>query len=69
FNGLGKSLPPSIVSISLNLLRIPSALIFSTLIGLNGIWWSISGSSILKGTILVIWFAYYFRKKYKTNNS
>ncbi|MBP7563892.1 MAG: MATE family efflux transporter [Candidatus Cloacimonetes bacterium] len=68
FNGLGKSLPPSIVSISLNLLRIPSALIFSALIGLNGIWWSISGSSILKGTILVLWFTYYFRKKYKTNN-
>ncbi len=64
FNGLGKSLPPSIISVSLNLLRIPSALIFSAIIGLNGIWWSISGTSILKGIILVLWFAFYFKKYY-----
>lgn len=67
FNGLGKSLPPSIVGISFNLLRIPSAILLSSLIGLNGIWWSISGSSIIKGTVLVLWFVYYYRKIYLSN--
>ncbi len=66
FNGLGKSVPPSLVGIVFNALRIPSALILSYYIGLKGIWWSISGSSILKGTLLVVWFLIYLKKTYKT---
>lgn len=55
FNGLGKTLPPSITSIILTGARVPAALILSNeaLLGLNGIWWSISLSSVLKGTVLV----------------
>lgn len=58
FNGLGKTMPPSITSIIFTSLRIPGALILSSaaLLGLNGVWWSISMSSVFKGTILVIWF-------------
>jgi putative MATE family efflux protein len=56
FNGLGKTIPPSIVGIALNALRIPGALLLSTALGLNGVWWSISLSSILKGIILTSWF-------------
>lgn len=57
FNGLGKTVPPAIVSIVFNALRIPGALILSsTSLGLNGIWWSISISSILKGIISISWF-------------
>ncbi|MCL2065189.1 MAG: MATE family efflux transporter [Candidatus Cloacimonetes bacterium] len=70
FNGLGKSMPPSIVGITFNILRIPTAIILSGIIGLNGIWWSISGSSIFKGVILVIWFVLFYQKKvakYKNN--
>lgn len=53
FNGLGKTLPPSISGIIFNILRIPLALILSsTVLGLDGVWWSISISSILKGIIL-----------------
>lgn len=64
FNGLGKTLPPSIVSIAFNALRIPMALYFSQahIWGLNGVWWSITISSIFKGVILVIWYQYHIRK-------
>ncbi|MGH4119774.1 MATE family efflux transporter [Clostridium sp.] len=63
FNGLGKTVPPSIVGIVLNALRIPGALLLSTIIGLSGVWWSISLSSVLKGTILTIWFIIFLRKR------
>jgi Na+-driven multidrug efflux pump len=56
FNGLGKTIPPSIVGIALNAMRIPGALLLSIALGLNGVWWSISLSSILKGVILTSWF-------------
>ena len=56
FNGIGKSTPPSIVGISFNLMRIPLAILLASFIGLNGIWWSISFTSILKGIVLVVWF-------------
>ncbi len=56
FNGLGKTFPPSIVGIVLNALRIPAALLLSVSLGLNGVWWSISISSICKGLILTSWF-------------
>lgn len=56
FNGLGKTVPPSIVGIIMNALRIPGALLLSIPLGLNGVWWSISITSILKGIILTTWF-------------
>lgn len=57
FIGLGKTAPPSIVGISLNLLRIPVALLLSaTALGLDGVWWAISLSSILKGIVLSTWY-------------
>ncbi|WP_432666200.1 MATE family efflux transporter [Wukongibacter baidiensis] len=68
FNGLGRTLPPSIVSIIFTGLRIPAAWILSRpeLLGLNGVWWSISLSSVFKGIILVMWF---IRENYKGSNS
>lgn len=67
FNGLGRTMPPSIVGIVFTGLRIPSALILSKseLLGLNGVWWSISLSSVLKGIILVVWFVYAVCKQTK----
>ena len=62
FNGLGRTLPPSIVGIVLNMLRIPGALLLSTILGLSGVWWSISISSILKGLILTSWFIIFLEK-------
>lgn len=56
FQGLGKTMPPSFIGIVFNALRIPMALALgATVLGLNGIWWSISISSILKGIILPVW--------------
>ena len=57
FNGLGRTLPPTVNGVVLNALRIPAALILgSTALGLSGVWFSISVSSIFKGIILFIWF-------------
>lgn len=58
FNGLGKTMPPTVNGVILNALRIPAALILgSTALGLSGVWFSISVSSIFKGIILFIWFS------------
>lgn len=62
FEGLGKTLPPSIVSVILTSARIPMAYVLQKIWGLNGIWWSITISSILKGTILFTWFRITLRK-------
>lgn len=56
FNGIGKTYIPPIFSIILTALRIPMALVLSEPFGLNGVWISITLSSVLKGMILVFWF-------------
>lgn len=62
FIGHGNSFPPSIVGIVFNFLRIPGALILSaTALGLEGIWWAISISSILKGVVLGLWHLRYLK--------
>ena len=62
FNGISKTMPPSIISISFNALRIPMAFYFSKVMGIDGIWWAITISSILKGLILYLWFAKKLKK-------
>ena len=56
FNGLGRTLPPAIIGIGGNALRIPLAMGLTTALGLNGIWWAICISSILKGIVMVGWY-------------
>lgn len=56
FSGLGKTLPPSIVSITLTGTRIPMAILLGRWLGLNGVWWAITISSIGKGIVLLGWF-------------
>ncbi|MFD3157792.1 MATE family efflux transporter [Haloimpatiens sp. FM7330] len=67
FNGLGKTIPPSFISILFTGLRVPAALILSSenLLGLNGVWWSISLTSVIKGIILTTWFVIFIRKYMK----
>lgn len=63
FAGLGKPLPPAINTIILTAARIPMAMMLSmTVLGLNGIWWSITISSILKGIIITTCFYFFIRK-------
>ena len=64
FNGIGKTLPPTLIGIVFNIFRIPLALILSrTSLGLLGIWWSISISSIIKGTLSPIVYNYVLKHR------
>ena len=57
FYGMGRTIPPAIISISCNYLRIPMAMLFVSFgWGLPGIWWTICITSIIKGIIILIWF-------------
>ncbi len=62
FNGLGKTKYPSIVGIIGNVLRIPLAALLALSMGFAGIWWAISISSILKGSVLIFLLVLYLRK-------
>lgn len=63
FNGLGNTMPPAITGVVFNLLRAPLALLLSgiAVLGLKGVWWSISISSVMKGSVAVIWFNYFLK--------
>lgn len=66
FSGLGKTLPPSIVGTTLTAARIPLAFwLITTPLALDGVWWSITISSILKGLVLVSWFLLYLKNQKK----
>lgn len=64
FAGLSHTLPPSVTGIVLTGTRIPLAvLLAATVLGLNGIWWSITISSIFKGIVLFLWFLRFLKKQ------
>lgn len=52
FTGIGKPRIPSYVSVIFTALRLPMAYICVRYLGVNGIWWSITISTMLKGSIL-----------------
>ena len=60
FFGVGKTIPPSVVGIIFTGLRVPMAMILSRedLLGINGVWWTISISSMIKGVVLLILFLF-----------
>lgn len=63
FNGFGETRIPSIISIVFTGARIPMALFLSsTTLGVNGVWWAITISSIIKGILLPIFYKLYRRK-------
>ncbi|MFQ9872986.1 MAG: MATE family efflux transporter, partial [Oscillospiraceae bacterium] len=67
FSGMGKTFPPSLVSVTFTAARIPLAMLLgSTALGLCGVWWSISISSILKGVIITVWFCFFLRRVMRT---
>jgi Na+-driven multidrug efflux pump len=62
--GLGKTLPPSIISISANVLRVPLAYFLSrTALGLEGIWIGVTVGAVLRGFAMFAWMQFYTRKK------
>lgn len=63
FAGFGHTLTPSISSTLLVAARIPSAaFLASTVLGLNGIWWSLSITSILRGIFAVTLYFIFIKK-------
>lgn len=58
FSGAGDTVPPMIIAAPLSFARIPLAywLAFPAGLGVNGVWWSISLTSIIKGILMAAWF-------------
>ncbi|MEG1003743.1 MAG: MATE family efflux transporter [Clostridium sp.] len=56
FNGLSKTYIPSLISIVLTGARVPLAYILSRpdVLGIDGVWWAVSITSILKGILILI---------------
>jgi len=59
FGGAGNTIPPMLVSITGSLVRIPLAYLLAVHwgIGINGVWWAITLTSIAKGIVLTYWFS------------
>lgn len=55
-SGLGKTFSCSVISVILTSARIPMALVLGGLMGLNGIWWAFTISSVVKG---IVFFFFY----------
>ena len=62
-SGLGRTRLCSIISIAFTSARIPLAIILGGLIGLSGIWWALSVTSIIKGIIFTCTFLWITRKR------
>lgn len=63
FYGLGRTVPPAVVSIGCNYMRIPVALFLVHMgMGVDAIWWAVCGTTIAKGIILTTWFLIIKRK-------
>lgn len=57
FYGTGRTLPPAIISITFNTLRVPMAIGLTAMgLGVAGVWWAISLSSMFKGVAAFLWF-------------
>ena len=65
FNGCGRTTPPALTGIIFTGARIPMAYFLTSFpaLGLTGIWWSITISSIFKGTVLPLWYLCFQRRK------
>ncbi len=63
FAGYGRTLSPSVATTLLVVSRIPLSMVLSaTALGLNGIWWSISITSILRGIVLFLMMVLFFKR-------
>ena len=63
FYGIGRTIPPAIISITCNYMRIPLAILFVRMgMGVEGIWWAVCVTTVAKGLILAGWFALIKRK-------
>ena len=57
FYGIGRTIPPAIISIACNYMRIPLAIVFVQMgMGVEGIWWAVCVTTVAKGLVLLSWF-------------
>nr|WP_255489430.1 MATE family efflux transporter [Dysgonomonas sp. 216] len=61
FNGVGRTIPPAVINMTFNLLRIPLAYILAKNIGIIGVWWAMAITTTCKGIILPIWFSFIYK--------
>jgi len=63
FDGAGKTMPPTIVSMSFNFLRVVLAFFLSqTALGIDGIWIAIAFGNLAKGVALGVWYLIWSRQ-------
>lgn len=61
--GLGKTMSCSVITIVFTAARIPLAILLTgTGLGLDGIWWALTATSITKGVIYVIYYSWVLKK-------
>lgn len=59
FSGAGNTIPPTVISIPGTLLRLPLAYYFcyEMNLGINGMWWAITLTTIGRGLVMAYWFS------------
>lgn len=68
FRGIGQTIPPSVVSITANAIRVPLAYFLSrTSLGIDGIWWGITIGAMMRGGVIFIWYLIKRRKYPKSD--
>ena len=67
FRGKGNTLPPSIIGISSNVIRVPLAFFLSsTALGLMGVWIAVSFTAGLRGLAMFLWYVWDARRAKKS---
>ncbi|MCL1861965.1 MAG: MATE family efflux transporter [Defluviitaleaceae bacterium] len=67
FRGKGRTIPPSIASISSNMIRVPLAFFLSlTPLGVLGVWAAISFTAGLRGVVVSVWYIFEFSTRQKS---
>lgn len=61
-SGLGKTFQCSVLTILLTSARIPLAIVLGPVLGLDGIWWAFSISSIVKGIVFFLYFLWVLKR-------
>lgn len=58
FGGAGNTVPPTVISLPMSLLRIPLAYLLAIVLGWGprGIWWTITLTCIVRTVVLAVWF-------------
>lgn len=67
-NGLGETQAPATVNTVFNLMRLPLAWLLMPSLGVIGVWWAMSISTMLKGMLIYILGHYRWNKIYRTVN-